>query len=120
MTHVCLNCHGSGWYDTRRQWGCFRCGGMQYPSKKGTGIDPISNALCILESVLFSWVPVNEVVPRTVTFTKWSRDRVKDYLNWMYTQGLITIMDDMAIDTAVFNSLMDLDDESAFGPDQEG
>lgn len=113
MNHVCLNCHGSGWYDSRRQWGCFRCGGSQYPSRKGSGIDPISNALCILESVLFSWVPVKEVVPRTMEFTKWSRDVVSNYLNWMYKEGLIVIVDDMAIDVAIYNSQQD-----AFGPDR--
>lgn len=105
MKHICLNCNGSGWYNAPRKWGCFRCGGLQYPSKQGSGIDPISNALCILEEVLHDWVPVKEVVPRTVEYTTWSRDFVVKYLNWMFTQGLIVIEDDKAIDAAAYNSL---------------
>lgn len=104
LEHVCLNCHGSGWYDSRRKWGCFRCGGEQYPSKQGSGVDPISNALCILESVLPEWIPVNEVVPRTMKLTNWSRKVTADYLNWMYKEGLIVIVDNKAIDCAIYNS----------------
>lgn len=102
MKHTCLNCHGSGWYDSRRQWGCFRCGGLQYPSRQGTGIDPISNALCILESVLNQWIPVQDVVPRTMELTKWSRKRTADYLNWMYKQGFIVIDNGKAVDRCVW------------------
>lgn len=98
LKHHCLNCGGSGWYDSRRQWGCFRCGGLQYPSRQGTGIDPLSDALCILESVLNTWTPVQEVVTRTMELTKWTRKRAASYLNWMYKKGMVVIDNGKAID----------------------
>lgn len=111
LTYPCLNCHGSGWYNQQRKWGCFRCGGLQYPSVQGTGIDPLSNALCILDNVLFDWIPVKEVTDKTVNYTKWSRKFTADYLNWMYKEGLIVIINEKAISVAVYNSLYIEDDD---------
>lgn len=104
LIYPCLNCHGSGWYNEPRRWGCFRCGGLQYPSKQGSGIDPMSNALCIADKVLYDWTPINEVIKKTIELTGWSRKFSVDYLNWMYTEGLIVIDGDKAIDVAVYNS----------------
>lgn len=104
FTYPCLNCHGTGWYHEQKRWGCFRCGGLQYPSKQGSGVDPISNALCILENVLPDWVPVSEVTHKTMLYTGWSKEFTRTYLNWMYKEGLIAIVDDMAIDVAIYNT----------------
>lgn len=98
LTHECLNCHGTGWYYKEKKWGCFRCGGLQYPSRQGTGIDPLSNALCILDSVFLDWITLNDAVIRTMQLTGWTRKLVVDYLNWMYTQGFIVVQDGKAID----------------------
>ena len=97
ITYPCLNCHGTGWYDAPRNWGCFRCGGLQYPSKQGSGIDPISNALYILDNVFDNWIPINEATDKATNLMGWSRKFTVDYLNWMYLQGLIFIEDNKAI-----------------------
>ena len=111
LEHVCLNCHGSGWYNPVRKWGCFRCGGLQYPSKQGTGIDPLSKALCILENVYPEWIDKKESIDKAVAYTGWTRERTVKTLNWMWKEGLLVVHDDKAIDVAVYNSLR---------PDDEG
>lgn len=97
LIHSCIACGGSGWYDANKKWGCFRCGGLQYPSVKGTGVDPMSSTLCILEEVFPQWIGLDEAVDKTITYTGWSNRFVRDFLNGLYKKGHIVIENGKAI-----------------------
>ena len=107
MIHECIHCHGSGWHDTIRKYGCFRCGGLQYPSKQGSGIDPLSNALCILDKVFPDWIDTKTAIQDTMVYTGWTRDLVVKYLNWMYTEGLLVVIDGKAIDNGIYQNIIE-------------
>ena len=107
LIHKCIACHGSGWYDSVHKWGCFRCGGLQYPSKQGTGIDPLSNALCILDNVFSDWIDVKDAIHEAMVYTGWTRKFTTDYLNWMWSQSLIVVIDGKAIDNGIYQNIIE-------------
>ena len=106
LKHYCLNCHGSGWYNRERGLGCFRCGGNNYPSRQGSGIDPISSALCINEKIFNKWVALDSGIRLTMVYTGWSKKWTIDYLHWMETEGLLFVQNGEAIDSLVYDDLM--------------